>query len=118
MTVDGSNNFQVNAENNDQFESIYIHHCNAFQVAIGTGNPTTFPDDIQDPERQYVIHWENEQGAKKLVCEKVIRDGIYPTTEKALAETIAKEKEMSERMAQMMVDSIKITKKDPKPSGM
>lgn len=111
LTVDGSKNFKVNAEEDDQFESIYIHHCTDFVVSVGTDNPTVFPANIDDPERQYLIHWEKEVEASKLICEKVIRDGIYPTTEKALAEAIAKEKEFSEKMATMMVDSIKITKK-------
>lgn len=111
----------MNAENDNQFESIYIHHCPDFVVSVGKDNPTVVPINMDEPDRQYIIHYEIQGETKKLVAEKVIRDGIYPTTEKALAEAIAKEKEFSEKMATMMVDSIKITKKpdkNPKPKGM
>lgn len=117
--MDGSKKFKVNAERDDQFESIYIHHCTDVLVRVGTDNPIIFPVDIDDPERQYVINWENEGGANKLTCQKVIRDGICPTTEKTLTETVAKEKEFSEKMATMMVDSNKVTTKpkDSNPKG-
>ncbi|KAK3742038.1 hypothetical protein QZH41_019248 [Actinostola sp. cb2023] len=114
LTVDGSNNVTVTAQKDEQFESIYIHHCKNIEVIVGTENPTRLPVIIDDPDRQYIIHWEKEGDTKTLSCEKVIRDGIYQTTEKALAEAIAKEKEFSEKMAIMMVDSIKVTQKPKK----
>ena len=121
LTVDGSKNVKINAQRNDQFESIYSHHCFGMEVVVGTENPTKLSVVVdEDPDRQYIVHWEKEGDRFKLICDKVIRDGIYPTTEKQLAETIAKEKEMSEKMAAMIVDGLKVTQKPKKSkaSGM
>ncbi|XP_031565139.1 uncharacterized protein LOC116300405 [Actinia tenebrosa] len=115
LTVDGSKNVKVNALRSDQFDSIYSHRSSGMEVVVGKENPTKLAVVVdEDPDRQYIVHWEKEGDSVKLICDKVIRDGIYPTTEKQLAETIAKEREMSERMAAMMVDGMKVTQKPKK----
>jgi hypothetical protein len=120
LTVDGSKNVKINALKNDQFESIYTHHSPGMEVVVGTENPIRLPVVIdEEPDRQYLIHWEKEGACVKLICDKVIRDGKYPTTEKKLAEAIAREREFSEKMAVMMADGIKVTRKTKtKEDGM
>ncbi|XP_031565134.1 uncharacterized protein LOC116300401 [Actinia tenebrosa] len=115
LTIDGSKNIKVNALKNDQFESIYTHHSLGVEVVVGTENPTRVPVVIDDePERQYLVHWEKDGDNLNLTFDKVIRDGNYPTTEKKLAEARERERKMSKKMATMLVDSIKVTKKSKK----
>ena len=108
----------MNAERHSQFDSIYTHKSSGLTVNVGTGEskkgyPITLPADI--PEHfQFIVHWQtpDDSAEPTLICERVVREGVYPTTEQKLKKDKEREERDLERLASGLVEGIKIGPKD------
>lgn len=112
--ADSTTDLTINILQHSQFESLYLHQSSNIEVCLlgdePTKHPVSFPEAV--PEHfQFVVHWEKEGETQKIVCEKVVREGVFPTTERKLKENQERTARDLEKMARALVDSIKITPK-------
>ena len=120
IMADSTTDMTVNIQQHSQLESLYLHQSSSIEVCVLKENPVkhpvSFPPDVPQ-YLQFVAHWEEEGGEQKLICEKVVREGVFPTTERKLKEAQERTERDLEKMATALVDSIKITSKQKgKPS--
>lgn len=120
IMADSTTDMTVNVLQHSQLESLYLHQSSSIEVCVLGENlvkhPVSFPADVPQ-YLQFVAHWEMEGGEQKLICEKVVREGVFPTTERKLKEAQERTERDLEKMATALVDSIKITPKGKdKPS--
>ena len=59
---------------------------------------------------QFTAYWKDEGGKLDLVCEKVVREGVYPTTESKLKEAKERTERDMEKMANALVAGVTMTK--------
>lgn len=112
--ADSTTDLTVNVLQHSQFESLYLHQSSNIEVCVlgenTTKHPVSFPADVP-LHFQFVAHWEKEGDEQKLICEKVLREAVYPTTERKLNEAKERTERDLEKMATALVDSIRITPK-------
>lgn len=80
----------------------------AIQVILRS---VSFPTDVPS-HFQFVASWEKEEEVWKLVCEKVVRDGVFPTTERKMKEAQEKKARDLEKLATALSDIVRITPKE------
>lgn len=114
IMADSTTDMTVNVLQHSQLESLYLHQSSNIEVCVLKENPVkhpvSFPADVPQ-HLQFVAHWEEEGGEQKLICEKVVREGVFPTTERKLKEAQERTERDLQKMATALVDSIKITPK-------
>ncbi|EDO41572.1 predicted protein [Nematostella vectensis] len=111
LTAEDTKTLAINAERPNQLEMIYVFHTTNAVITVTEASPIHFPiTPTEGPDWQYVVQWIQKDGERKLICEKVIREGVFPTTERQLRESLEREREFSQRMATALVDGVKISK--------
>lgn len=112
--ADSTTDLTINVLKHSQFESLYLHQSSNIEVCIlgedPSKHPVSFPEDVP-LHFQLLVHWEKEGEVQKLVCEKVVREGVFPTTERKLKEAKERTERDMEKMAAALVDGIRITPK-------
>ena len=112
--ADSTTDLTINILQHSQFESLYLHQSSNIEVCIvgedPVKHPVSFPEDIP-VHFQFVAHWEKEGETHKLVCEKVVREGVFPTTERKLKEDQERTARDLEKMATALIESMRITLK-------
>ena len=112
--ADSTTDLTINVLQHSQFESLYLHQSSNIEVCIDgetpTKHPVSFPSDVP-LHFQFVVGWEREGEGWKLICEKVVREGVFPTTERKMKEAQERTARDLEKMATALVDSIRITPK-------
>lgn len=116
IMADSTSDLLITLLRHSQFESMYLHgHSSNIEVCVGeetsTKYPVSFPSDVPS-HFQFVVSWEKEEEGWKLVCEKVVRDGVFPTTERKMKEAEERKARDLEKMVTALFDSIKITPKE------
>lgn len=114
IMADSTTDLTINVLQHSQFESLYLHQSSNIEVCIvgetPTKHPVSFPSDVP-LHFQFVVGWEREGEGWKLICEKVVREGVFPTTERKMKEAQERTARDLEKMATALVDSIRITPK-------
>ena len=114
MQIDSCSGIDVKLQSHVQLESVYLHKSSNIDVSVGVEAPKQFhlaalPSDSTDSP-QFVAEWENQDGKLNLVCEKVIREFVYPTTESKLREAKERTERDMEKMANALVAGVTVTK--------
>lgn len=114
IMADSTSDLTINVLESSQFGSLYLHQSGNIEVCKLGEDPdkhsVEFPEDTP-LSFQFVVHWEKDGESEKLVCEKVVREGVFPTTERKLKEDQERTARDLEKMATALVDSIKILPK-------
>lgn len=113
--ADSTTDLTINVQQHLQIESLYLHQSSNVEVCVlgekPSKHPVSFPAD--EPQHlQFVAQWEKDGEEQKLICERVAREGVYPTTERKMKEAKERTERDLEKMAAALVDSIRIM---PKP---
>ena len=112
--ADSTTDLTINMLQHSQFESLYLHQSSNIEVCLlgedSAKHPVSFPEGVSQ-HFQFLVHWEKEEETQKLVCERVVREGVFPTTERKLKEDRERTERDLEKMAAALVDGIKITPK-------
>lgn len=121
IMTDSTKEFTVNLLECSQIESIYTHESSDIEVNVGTAENkkkyvVSFPSDV--PQHfQFIVHWEIEGDEHKLLCERVVREGVYPTTERKLKEDKQREERDLEKLAVGLTEGIRIGPKGDDKRG-
>ncbi|XP_067052036.1 uncharacterized protein [Acropora muricata] len=114
IMADSTTDLTINVLESSQFGSLYLHQSGNIEVCKLGEDPDKH--SVEFPENtpmnfQFVVHWEKDGESEKLVCEKVVREGVFPTTERKLKEDQERTARDLEKMATALVDGIKILPK-------
>lgn len=114
IMADSTTDLTINVLESSQFGSLYLHQSGNIEVCKLGEDPDKH--SVEFPENtpmnfQFVVHWEKDGESEKLVCEKVVREGVFPTTERKLKEDRERTARDLEKMATALVDGIKILPK-------
>lgn len=86
------------------------------QQLNGTEDEGTLRYDIPTEEdraqQQQIGHWSAATADTNFVTERVVREGVFPTTAQMKKAAQEREEEALEKMAGMLVDGITISKPD------
>ena len=114
LQTDDSHSVDVSLLTHTQLESVYHHRSSNIGVSVGADNPSQFHVATCDSESaespQFTAYWKDEGGKLDLVCEKVVREGVYPTTESKLKEAKERTERDMEKMANALVAGVTMTK--------
>ena len=106
--ADSTSDLTINVLESSQFGSLYLHQSGNIEVCKLGEDPDKH--SVEFPENtplsfQFVVHWEKDGESEKLVCEKVVREGVFPTTERKLKEDQERTARDLEKMATALIDS-------------
>ena len=108
IMADSTTDLTINVLESSQFDSLYLHQSGNIEVCKLGEDPdkhlVEFPENTP-LNFQFVVHWEKDGGSEKLVCEKVVRKGVFPTTERKLKEDQERTARDLEKMATALIDS-------------
>lgn len=123
IMADSTMDLTINVLQHSQFGSLYLHQSSNIEVNKLGEKPVkhsvAFPKDVP-LHFQFVAQWEKDGEEERLVCERVVREGVFPTTERKLKEDQERTARDLEKLATALVDSIRITPKGlhkGKPAG-
>lgn len=115
LQTDGSCDVEVSLLSHVQLESVYIHKSSNIELSVGIESPEKFHltglrSDSEADSPQFVAEWKESDGKFSLVCEKVVREFVYPTTESKLKEARERTERDMEKMANALVAGVSVTK--------
>ena len=116
--ADSTTELTINVLQHLQFESLYIHQSSDIEVCILRDNPVKhkvfFPPDAP-LDFQFLVHWEKQGDTQEIICEKVVREGVFPTTERKLKGDTERRHRNMQKLAETLADAIQIgPRKSPK----